>query len=119
MSDDLRERLWAAYKRDGDKKWLELMLSTGVFEDVPMGEEVANAFRDFIPFKQSADDRICFIYGSLHPDYSGQLKISAIKEVNLNYPNMTYQGIRSALRRSFDPKRHIQPPIDKQKPERE
>ena len=117
MSDDLRKDLWKAYQRDGDVKWLEQMLSAGLFQDVPMGEEIADAFRDLIPFKQSADDKICFIYGSLHPEYSGRLKKSAIREVNLNYPNMSYEGIRTALRRSFDPKRHIQPPIDKQKSE--
>ena len=112
MSKDLRERLWAAYKRDGDPMWLEHMLSAGVFQDVPMGEEVADAFRSLIPSKPSTDDTICFIHGSLHPDYKGEFKKSAIRDVNLNYPNMSYEGIRTELRRSFNPQRHIQPPIN-------
>lgn len=109
MSDELRANLWAAYKRDGDKKWLETMLVLGLFEDVPMGSEVANAFRSFLPSKDtlSRDDFICELYGKLHPEFAGQLKKSAIRDINANFPEMNYEAIRKVLQRKYNPKKHL------------
>ena len=109
MSDDLRESLWAAYKSDGNKRWLETMLFLGLFEDVPMGKEIADAFRSFEPSKDplSRDDFICQLYGQLHPEFVGQFRKSAIREINVNFPDMTYDAIEKVVKRKFDPKKHI------------
>lgn len=109
MSNELRVKLWAAYKRDGDKKWLETMLVLGLFEDVPMGSEVADAFRSFLPSRDtlSRDDFICEYYGNLHPEFVGQFKNSAIRDVQRSFPEMNYETIRSVLRSKFDRKKHI------------
>ena len=109
MSDDLSESLWAAYTRDGDKKWLETMLYLGLFQDVPMGKEVADAFRTFVPSKDtlSRDDFICELYGKLHPEFVGQFRKSTIRDINVNFPDMTYGAIEKVVKRKFDPKKHI------------
>lgn len=109
MSDKLRQRLWAAYQRDDDKKWLETMLFLGLFQDVPMGKEVADAFRTFVPSKDavSRDVFICELYGNLHPDFAGEFRKSAIRDITLNFPDMTYGAIEKVVKRKFDPKKHM------------
>jgi len=109
MSDELRANLWAAYRQDCDKKWLETMLVLGLFEEDPMGKEIANAFKSFVPAKDtiSRDDFICDLYGKLHPEFDGQYKKSAIRDLNFNFPEMNYEAIRKVLQRKFDPKKHL------------
>lgn len=109
MSTKLRESLWAAYKRDGDKKWLQTMLFLGLFQDVPMGKEVADAFRTFVPSENTSmrDDFICELYGKLHPEFVGEFRKSAIRDINLNFPDMTYGAIEKVVKRKFDAKKHI------------
>ena len=109
MSDELRANLWAAYQLDGDKKWLETMLVLGLFEEDPMGKEIANAFKSFVPAKDtiSRDDLICELYGKLHPEFDGQFKKSAIRDLNFNFPEMNYEAIRKVLQRKFDPKKYL------------
>ena len=109
MNDDLRERFWAAYKRDGDKRWQETMLFLGLFQDVLMGKEVADAFRTFAPSKDtlSRDDFICELYGKLPPKFVGEFRKSAIRDINVTFPDMSYAAIEKVVKRKFDPKKHI------------
>ena len=106
---DLKNNLWAAYQQDGERHWLETMLNIGIFENVPMGKEISKEFQSFLPRKDSMsrDDFICELYGILHPEFSGEFRIKSIKDVQNNYSELDYEGVRTVLRRKFDPKKHI------------
>ena len=106
---DLKNNLWAAYQQDGERHWLETMLNIGIFENVPMGKEISKEFQSFLPRKDSMsrDDFICELYGILHPEFSGEFRIKSIKDVRNNFSELDYEGVRTVLRRKFDPKKHI------------
>ena len=106
---DLKDNLWAAYEQDGERHWLETMLYLGLFEDAPMGKEIAEAFKVFHNGKDpmSRDDHICQLYGILHPEFSGEFRLKDIRDVQRNFPELNYESVRTVLRRKFDPKKHI------------
>ena len=105
----LKNNLWAAYKQDGERHWLETMLNIGLFENVPMGKEISREFQSFLPRKNpmSRDDFICALYGILHPAFSGEFRKKDIRDVQNNFSELDYEGVRTVLRRKFDPKKHI------------
>ena len=104
MSEDLRESLWAAYTRDGDKKWLETMLYLGLFEEIPMGKEIANAFAEHFAVKSKSskknerDDLIAMLYASLDPNFDEKISIQARNDILYNFPSMNDETLRSVLR---------------------
>ena len=109
MNTDIKDQLWAAYKRDGSREWLETMLYLGLFKDAAMGEEISEAFKIFHTGKDplSRDNLICELYGMLHPEFSGQFRKKDIRDVQRSFPEMNYETIRSVLRSKFDIKKHI------------
>ena len=109
MNTEIKDQLWAAYKRDGNRKWLETMLYLGLFKDAAMGEEISEAFKIFHTGKDhlSRDNSICELYGMLHPEFSGQFRKKDIRDVQRSFPEMNYETIRSVLRSKFDIKKHI------------
>lgn len=104
MSVELINTLWERYKRDGDKKWLETMLYLRVFEEVPMGEEIANAFSEHFAVKTPSskiserDDLIAMLYASLDPNFDEEISIKARNEILYNFPSMNDETLRSVLR---------------------
>ena len=104
-----KNNLWTAYKQDGERHWLETMLNSGLFENVPMGKEISKEFQSFLPRKDSMsrDDFICELYGLLHSEFSGDFRKKDIRDVQRNFPELNYESVRTVLRRKFDPKKHI------------
>ena len=104
MSDEVIDNLWKKYKRDGDKKWLETMLYLGVFEEIPMGMEIANAFSERFAVKTKSsekserDDLITMLYASLDPNFDEEISIQARNDILYNFPNMNDETLRSVLR---------------------
>ena len=105
----LKNNLWAKYQQDGERQWLETMLYLGLFEDAPMGKEIAEAFKVFHTGRDpmSRDDHICRLYGILHSEFSGEFRKKDIRDVQRNFPELNYESVRTVLRRKFDPKKHI------------
>ena len=104
MSDEVIDNLWRRYKLDGDKKWLEIMLYLGVFEEIPMGMEIANAFSERFAIKTKSsekserDDLITMLYASLDPNFDEEISIQARNDILYNFPNMNDETLRSVLR---------------------
>lgn len=104
MSDEVIDNLWKKYKRDGDKKWLETMLYLGVFEEIPMCMEIANAFSERFAVKTKSsekserDDLITMLYASLDPNFDEEISIQARNDILYNFPNMNDETLRSVLR---------------------
>lgn len=111
-SDNLQwitEHNFAAYKRTGDKKWLENMLRLEAFRNEPMGNEISSAFAQSLVCNrdrtQERDDFIVSYYAAMHFEITGeqfsvQLNKEAIKWLYQLFEGevKTEETLRSILR---------------------
>ena len=108
--------LWNIYKFTKKRNWLRLMFYYELFENTPMPKEINREIFKVLSESiyegskkrknHDRDEDICLFYGVLDDKHDGTFKQAAIRAIAKHQPDLTFESVRTILRRKFDRKKH-------------